>query len=508
MDNKFAKSIKDEKVDTSINEISSCQKYINESENVNNTNEFITSKYSYTISEVRENQGKYIINPKTYKYTFRTLKKTPKLCLLLVGLGGNNGTTLTGGLIANKLNIVWMTKKGKHTPNFYGSLTQSSTTKIGIIKETNKEIYLPLKDILPMVNPEDIYVNGWDINSMNLADAMKRAQVFDYDLQQKLEPHMKCITPLPGIYYPEFIAANQEDRADNILSGKNKWEHLLKIRQNIKEVKASQNFDKVIVLWTANTERFCRIKPNVHNNSRDLLQGSSFINGSPQNTLVPGVIELASDNKVFVTGNDFKSGQTKFKTMFTEFLVNAGIKPKSIVSYNHLGNNDGKNLSAQEQFRSKEISKSSCIDDICYSNTVLFKENEEIDHCVVIKYIPTSGDSKKALDEYSSEIFMGGQNIVSTYNMCEDSLLATPLILDLVVLTELFERIQVKLEDGEYHQFDRVLDCLGYLLKAPETKEGLSVINSLTRQRSFIENILKVCAGIPLETNLMLERRI
>jgi len=380
------------------------------------------------------------------------------------------------------------------------------------------------------VDPDDLHVYGWDINSMNMADAMKRAQVFDYDLQQKLEPEMKKIVPLPGIFYPEFIASNQEERATNILPGKDKWDHLQKIRQNIRDIKSSQNFDKVIVLWTANTERFCKLKSNVHYSSRDLmegikssddeispstiyaaatiLEGCSFINGSPQNTIVPAIIELAKENNVFVVGNDFKSGQTKFKTMFTEFLVNAGIKPVSIVSYNHLGNNDGKNLSSEEQFKSKEKSKSACVDDILHNNTVLFKENEEIDHCVVIKYAPYTGDTKKALDEYTSEIFMGGQNIVSVYNMCEDSLLAAPLILDLALLTELFERIEVKQDEGEYQKFDAVLDNLGYLLKQPLTREGLPVINSLSRQRACLENIFKVCAGIPLETNMMLERRI
>lgn len=81
-----------------------------------------------------------------------------------------------------------------------------------------------------------------------------------------------------------------------------------------------------------------------------------YINGSPQNTFVPGLIEFAESEGVFIAGDDFKSGQTKIKSVLVDFLVTAGIKPVSIVSYNHLGNNDGKNLSAEEQFRSKEVS--------------------------------------------------------------------------------------------------------------------------------------------------------
>lgn len=92
----------------------------------------------------------------------------------------------------------------------------------------------------------------------------------------------------------------------------------------------------------------------------------------------------------------------------TDYLVSAGIKPLSIVSYNHLGNNDGKNLSSEAQFKSKEKSKASCVDDILASNKVLYPKSIEIDHTIVIKYCPTTGDSKKAMDEYISEIFMGG----------------------------------------------------------------------------------------------------
>merc|ERR1711879_621269 len=91
-----------------------------------------------------------------------------------------------------------------------------------------------------------------------------------------------------------------------------------------------------------------------------ILEGCSYINGSPQNTLVPGVIELATKHGVFVGGDDFKSGQTKMKSVLVDFLVSAGLKPESIVSYNHLGNNDGKNLSAPKTFRSKEISSNTC----------------------------------------------------------------------------------------------------------------------------------------------------
>eukprot|EP01069_Polyplicarium_translucidae_P005245 Polyplicarium_translucidae@DN2747_c0_g1_i1.p2 len=103
-----------------------------------------------------------------------------------------------------------------------------------------------------------------------------------------------------------------------------------------------------------------------------MIVGLGGNNGSPQNTFVPGVVQLAVRHGVFLGGDDFKSGQTKVKSVMVDFLVSAGVRPSSIVSYNHLGNNDGANLSQQEMFRSKEISKSSVVDDMVQSNTGLY----------------------------------------------------------------------------------------------------------------------------------------
>jgi myo-inositol-1-phosphate synthase len=194
------------------------------------------------------------------------------------------------------------------------------------------------------------------------------------------------------------------------------------------------------------------------------------------------------------------------KSVMVDFLISAGLKPTSIVSYNHLGNNDGKNLSAPQQFRSKEITKSNVVDDMVASNQILYKPGEHPDHTVVIKYVPYVGDSKRALDEYTSEIFMGGLNTIAMHNTCEDSLLASPLIFDLVILGELMERIQYRTGSmSEYESFHPVLSFLSYLLKAPMVPPGTPVVNALFKQRSCIDNILRACVGLPPENNMRLE---
>jgi myo-inositol-1-phosphate synthase len=181
------------------------------------------------------------------------------------------------------------------------------------------------------------------------------------------------------------------------------------------------------------------------------------------------------------------------------------------------------------------------------SNRILFDQDEHPDHVVVIKYVPYVADSKRAMDEYTSEIFMGGKNTIALHNTCEDSLLATPLIYDLVILAELCGRIKVKREsclslsptssaatiaaatttttthhgtlttnghnghhktkDGEWESFHPVLSLLSYMLKAPVVPNGAPVVNALFTQREAIINVLRACLGLAPNNHMTLEHR-
>lgn len=492
-----------------------------ESESIKYGDHQIESEYFYDVTSVEQNDGKFVVTPKREKLKFVTETSIPNIGVMIVGLGGNNGSTFMASILANKMNLSWETKEGIQKPNYFGSITQASTVRLGS-DSNDQDVYAPLNALLPMVHPNNFVIGGWDISGMNMGDAMYRAQVLDIDLQKQLYPYMKDVVPLASIYYPDFIAANQNERANNILSG-SKREHLDTIRKNIQDFKTLHKLNKVIVLWSANTERFSEIREDLNDTgdgllmaidrnedeispstifaAASILEGCSYINGSPQNTFVPGVIDLALRFGVFIGGDDFKSGQTKIKSVLVDFLVSAGIKPTSIVSYNHLGNNDGKNLSAPSQFRSKEISKSNVVDDMVLSNNILYEKGEHPDHVVVIKYVPNVGDSKRAMDEYISKIFMNGTNTLAIHNTCEDSLLATPLMIDLIVLAELFERITVYRE-GKMLHFHSVLSVLSYMLKAPLVPEGKPVVNALFRQRECIVNILRACLGLAPENHM------
>ncbi|PNH58072.1 hypothetical protein VD0002_g9452 [Verticillium dahliae] len=508
------------------------------SSNVTYTDNEILSKYTYRTTDVaKDESGKFVVTPVETVYEFKTERKVPKTGMMLVGLGGNNGTTVTAGIIANRRGLTWQTREGVRAANYYGSVIMSSTIKLGTDTKTRKDVNIPFSDILPMVHPNDLVIGGWDISGLNLAEAMDRAQVLEPTLKQQVAKEMAQIVPLPSIYYPDFIAANQEDRADNVLPGTKACnEHVEQIRKDIRDFKEKNGLDKVIVQWTANTERYAELIAGVNDTADNLLkaieqgheevspstvfsvactlEGVPFINGSPQNTFVPGAIELAERHGAFIGGDDFKSGQTKMKSALVDFLINAGIKLTSIASYNHLGNNDGKNLSSQKQFRSKEISKSNVVDDMVEANTVLYKEGEHPDHCVVIKYMPGVGDNKRALDEYYAEIFMGGHQTISMFNVCEDSLLASPLIIDLVLVAEMMTRIQWKATSVDeaagkgFKGFHSVLSVLSYMLKAPLTPPGTPVVNALAKQRSALTNIFRACVGLEPESDMTLEHKL
>ncbi|GAA6061194.1 hypothetical protein JCM10212_001515 [Sporobolomyces blumeae] len=523
-----------------------------ESDNLTYTEDELVARYTFHSSAVKKSvdahgQVKYAVRPVEKALEFKTMRKVPKTGLMLVGLGGNNGTTLVATILANKHNISWGTRDGVQTPNYLGSLVRASTVRLGQ-DDDGEDVHVPMSDVLPMVHPNDLVVGGWDISSMPLDKAMRRACVLDYDLQRQLVPYMKEYQPLPSIYYPSYINANQGERADNVIPGSSKQAHLDQIRRDIREFKASNGLDQVVVLWTANTERYSALLDGVNDTAENLLkaieashdevspstlfavasilEGVPFVNGAPQNTFVPGAIELAEREKAFIAGDDFKSGQTKVKSVLAEYLVNAGIKPRLIASYNHLGNNDGRNLAAaggELQFRSKEISKASVVDDMVMANHLLYKPlaekeadskdgfvkghtTEHPDHCVVIKYLPACGDDKKAIDDYTSEIGMGGRNTLAIYNTCQDSLLATPLIIDLCLLAELMTRVTYREESSKSTEFERlysVLGLLSYMLKAPLTKPGKPPINSLNRQRQALEAFLRACLGLQPVSDLI-----
>ena len=128
------------------------------SPNVRYSDKYIESKYTYQTTSVVNTEEELVVTPVETIYTFRTNRQVPKLGCMLVGWGGNNGTTVTAAVLANKLGLTWRTKDGWQRANYYGSITQSST--VYLAEGTSGNIFIPFKSLLPMIEPNDVEFDG------------------------------------------------------------------------------------------------------------------------------------------------------------------------------------------------------------------------------------------------------------------------------------------------------------------------------------------------------------
>ena len=488
------------------------------SETVTYTQDEIISEYNYLDSKVSGN----VVSEVSKALTFKTSKKVPKTGILVVGWGGNNGSTLTGALLAHKHNLSWETSQGHKHPDYLGSICFSTSLKIGVNQDMHP-VYCGLKDLVPMLDPKHLEIGGWDISRANLAQAVARSKVLSWEIQEKLTHHLSELEPLPSPYFPEWMPNPLPERADNLLQG-TKQEILEEIRRNIRDFKTSKELEKVIVVWSANTEKNSSNYSNVNDTAQALLNAISqnrqeisvsnifgvasvlenciYINGSPHN-IPKGLYELAETNGVPLIGDDFKSGQTKIASVMVDFLINSGLRLMSLVSYNGLGNNDTHSLS-QPDTGTRELMKSQVLKSPVRDNPLIYQDLNP-DHCAVMKFVPYLGDEKHTMFEFVSEIFMGGHNTIFLESNAEDSLLTAPVILDLVILAELFTRVQVKTPESQFASLHYQLGILGYLLKNSVSGEpGYSHFG----QRQAILNLIRALVGLPPESFTLLEHKV
>merc|ERR1712113_467115 len=495
------------------------------------TETHIESDYTYSNTVVKRlPNGSFSCEDVSSSMKIRLERNPGKTGVMIIGLGGNNGTTLTAGIIANRQNLSWRAdRRGKHTANWYGSMMEVGTMKLGSDSATGEDIYVPLKSCVPLLAANDVVIGGWDLHHSNLADSMEEACVVSVDLQRQIRSEMEKMTPLKGVFQDGWIAGNQASRANWRKEG-SLSKQLQEVRDDIRNFKVQNGLDKVIVFWSGNTEKFSKHEEGVHDSAQGLLEAidrdhpeiapsliyciasilekCTFINGSPQNTFCEGALKLAENTGAFLAGNDLKTGQTKIKSVLADWLVSSGLKIQSIASYNHLGNNDGLNLNEDAQFRSKEISKSDVVTDAIRSNDLLYAKDENPDRLVVIKYMPFVGDSKRAMDEYVSELFLGGENTISIHNTCEDSLLAAPLMMDLIILAEFCERISYKTNNHEqYEKMYPILSLLSIFLKAPAAMQNAAVINAFQSQRAALTNFFRAVVGLKPDSHMRLQER-
>lgn len=201
--------------------------------NVKRDTDSLEVAYSQRRNRVERAGAELRITPEVQQWRFRTGLRPRRTGLMLVGLGGNNGSTLAGALAAHRQGAEWRTRDGPQRPDFLGSVTQCSTVHVGF--DGRQQVHLPFGALLPLVRPTELQLDGWDINGADLYQAALRARVYPPELLDQLRPALERVRPRPSVYYPDFIAANQAERADNLLPGQSKQAHLDRLRQDIRE---------------------------------------------------------------------------------------------------------------------------------------------------------------------------------------------------------------------------------------------------------------------------------
>lgn len=218
-----------------------------------------------------------------------------------------------------------------------------------------------------------------------------------------------------------------------------------------------------------------------------LAEGAPFIMGAPNTTVdIPAMWEMAEKTKMPIAGKDFKTGQTLVKSGFAPIIGTRCLGLSGWFSTNILGNRDGLVLDEPANFHTKEVSKLSTLE------SILVPENQpdlytDYYHKVRINYYPPRNDNKEGWDNIDIFGWMGYPMQIKINFLCRDSILAAPLCLDLVLLSDLAARA------GRYG----IQRFLSFFLKSPMhdyTADEVPV-NHLFQQYVMLKNALREMGG-------------
>ncbi len=376
-------------------------------------------------------------------------KPEGKLGVLIVGLNGAVATTFTAGLL--------LTRNGFSKP--IGSLTQMATIRIGKRIENNFPV---IKEFAPLAELNDLVVGGWDISNYDCFDAAKEAKVLNDKDIESVSKELERILPMKGVFDKNYV---KNLDGSYIKKGENKYELMEKLQDDIKKFKKENNLNRLVVIWAASTEIYIKeggvhqnldsfikgMKENHEDISPSMLyayaaisQGVPFINGAPNLTVdIPALLELAEKNSVPIAGKDFKTGQTLIKTVLAPMLKARMLGLSGWFSTNILGNKDGLVLDEPGSFKTKEESKLSVLDSILQPE--LYPDlYENYYHKVRINYYPPRGDNKEGWDNIDIFGWLGYPMQLKVNFLCKDSILAAPIVLDLVLFADLAQRAGMK----------------------------------------------------------------
>jgi myo-inositol-1-phosphate synthase len=421
-----------------------------------------------------------------------------KVGVLLPGLGAVSTTFIAG---------VEAVKRGVGLP--IGSLTQMGIMRLG--KRIEKR-FSTIKDFVPLANLNNLVFGGWDIFEDNCYESAARAQVLDAPHLEAVKEPLSRVQPMKAVFDQSYV---KNLSGPNIKSG-NKWEQAQALQEDIRSFMRRNECSRAVMVWCGSTEVYSKpaavhatleaferglkandpaIAPSQIYAYAALQLGIPYANGAPNLSAdIPALMQLAAQKKVPICGKDFKTGQTLMKTIIAPGLRARLLGLRGWFSTNILGNRDGAVLDDPGSFKTKEESKISVLDNILQPD--LHPElYANYYHKVRIDYYPPRGDNKEGWDNIDIVGWLGYPMQIKINFLCRDSILAAPLVLDLVLFLDLAQRA------GMYG----IQEWLSFYFKSPMHAPTVAPEHDLFIQLVKLQNTLRYLRGEEQITYLGLE---
>jgi myo-inositol-1-phosphate synthase len=425
-----------------------------------------------------------------------------KLGVMIPGMGAVATTFMAG---------VEAVRKGIAEP--IGSLTQMGTIRLGKRTEGRSP---KIKKFVPLADLDDLVFTGWDLFEDDAYESAMHAGVLEKDLLNQIKPFLRSIKPRKAVFDRNYV---KKLDGKHVKKGKNKRDLAEQLRADIRDFKKKSGADRLVMIWCGSTEIFLErsavhesvesferglekndenIAPSMIYAYAALSEGIPFANGAPNLTVdIPVMHELSKQNEAPIAGKDFKTGQTLIKTILAPGFKARMIGLNGWFSTNILGNRDGEVLDDPGSFKTKEESKLSVLEQILQPK-LYPKLYGDIHHKVRINYYPPRGDNKEGWDNIDIFGWLGYPMQIKVDFLCRDSILAAPIVLDLVLFLDLAKRSEQLRGIG-------VQEWLSFYLKSPMTAPGLYPEHDLFIQSMKLKNTLRHLRGEPLITHLGLE---
>jgi myo-inositol-1-phosphate synthase len=373
-----------------------------------------------------------------------------------------------------------------------------------------------IKDFVPLANLNDLVFTAWDIFEEDAYEAASHAGVLEKELLEKVKPFLKSIKPRKAVFDRNYV---KKLDGRHVKKGRNKMDLAEQLRADIRDFKKKSHAERLVTIWCGSTEVFLTasevhssvkaFERGLHKNDENiapsmiyayasLMEGVPFANGAPNLTVdIPVMLELSRRKHAPIAGKDFKTGQTLLKTILAPGFKARMLGLHGWFSTNILGNRDGEVLDDPGSFKTKEESKLSVLEQILQPE--LYPElYGNIHHKVRINYYPPRGDNKEGWDNIDIFGWLGYPMQIKVDFLCRDSILAAPIVLDLVMFLDLAQRSEELRGIG-------IQEWLSFYLKSPMTVPGLYPEHDLFIQSMKLKNTLRHLCGEEMITHLGLE---